>query len=131
MYFSEVLKQDGGLSFPPFDQIFGAAITASDAALNNPVMKKLLENPKTKFDVVIVVYFVGHEVGYYLADRFNASLALYFTGQMSMPTIDHAMGMPHNLALMPFPVLSYPVQMSFWQRVANFLVTNIFEHVLR
>ena len=99
-------------------------------------MKKLLDDRNTKFDVVIAVYFLGHEVGYYLADRFNASLALYFTGQFSIPIIDHAMGMPHNPALLPFvqlffPSLPFPMEMNFWQRITNSIVTNIFEHILR
>ena len=94
-------------------------------------MKNLLEDSNTKFDVVLTVFFVGHEAGYYLAERFNASLVLYFTGQVSNPLIDHAMGMPHNLALLPFPMLAYPTEMTFWQRTVNFVVTNLFQHIVR
>ena len=125
------MKDDPGVLIPPFDKMFLAALDGTESALNNPIMKKLVEDPTTKFDVVLAVYFVGHEAGYYLADRFNASLALYFTGQVAMPTIDHAMGMPHNLALLPFPMLGYPLEMTFWQRTVNFVVTNLFQHLVR
>eukprot|EP00092_Neocalanus_flemingeri_P013186 GFUD01014211.1.p1 GENE.GFUD01014211.1~~GFUD01014211.1.p1 ORF type:complete len:520 (-),score=100.48 GFUD01014211.1:177-1736(-) len=127
----EALKENPTVIIPPFGQMFHAALSGSNVTLNHPTMKKLLDDRSTKFDVVIAVYFLGHEVGYYLADRFNASLALYFTGQASFPTISHAMGMPHNLALHPFGALAFPLEMNFWQRTANFLVTNFFEHVLR
>ena len=116
---------------PPFDKMFEAALAGTESVLDNPVMKNLLNDPSTKFDVVIAVYFLGHEASYYLADRFKASLVLYFTGQVSIPTISHAMGMPHNPALLPFPLLGYPLQMNIWQRTVNFVVMNIFQHFAR
>ena len=100
----------------------------NESALNNPSIKKLVEDPNTKFDVVLAVYFVGHEAGYNLADRYNASLTLYFTGQVAMPTIDHAMVMRHSNFL-PFPMLGYPIKLTFWQRTLNFV--NMLQHIVR
>ena len=108
-----------------------AALAGTESVLNNPIMKNLLDDPSTRFDVVITVYFPGHEASYYLADRFKASLVLFFTGQTSVPSISHAMGMPHNPALLPFPLLGYPLQMNIWQRTVNFVVTNISHHLAR
>ena len=91
----------------------------------------MLDNPTTKFDVVIAVYIVGHEAGYYLAERFHASLVLYFTAQLSIPTIDHAMGMPHHPALQQFSPTHLPPKMNFYQRTVNFLALNYAEHRFR
>jgi hypothetical protein len=41
----------------------------------------------TQYDVVLTINFVGHEASYYLAERFDARLALYFTGQERDSTI--------------------------------------------
>ena len=90
----------------------------------------MLDNPTTKFDVVIAVYIVGHEAGYYLAERFHASLVLYFTAQLSMPTIDHVLGMPHH-PLLPFGPTLFSLKMNFWQRTVNFLALYYAEHRFR
>ena len=95
---------------PHYEPIFEDCINASGSALEHPTMKRMLDNPKTKFDVVIAVYIVGHEAGYYLAERFHASLVLYFTAQLSIPTIDHAMGMPKHPALLPFGPTHFPLK---------------------
>ena len=53
-----------------------------DLGLGDPRMQALLNDPTTKFDVAMVIPFFGDEAGYYIAQRFNASLVLYFTGQV-------------------------------------------------
>ena len=116
---------------PHYEPIFEDCINASGSAFEHPMMKRMLDDPKTKFDVVITVYIVGHEAGYYLAERFHASLVLYFTAQLSIPTIDHAMGMPHHPALLPFGPTHFPLKMNFWQRTVNFLALTYAEHGFR
>ena len=49
-----------------------------------------------KFDVVMCISFMLGETGYYLAHKLDASIVLYFTGQVSAVTLDYAMGQPHN-----------------------------------
>ena len=66
-------------------------------AFGDQRMQDIFNDPSTKFDVVIVINFFGDAAGYYIAQRFNASLVLYFTGQMSLPWIDEAVGQPHSI----------------------------------
>jgi hypothetical protein len=52
--------------------------------------------------------------------------------QVSAPMIDHAMGMPHNTALLPMGLLPYqPYKMNIFQRTLNTIVTNLFEYGIR
>ena len=53
----------------------------NDNALSDPEIQKLIKDPNTKFDLVVVNPFIVGEVGYYLGHRFKASLATYFTGK--------------------------------------------------
>ena len=55
----------------------------------------------TKYDVTLVLTVGGNEPGYYVAQRFNSSLVLYFAQQMSLLNQDYAMGQPHNPAIIP------------------------------
>ena len=57
------------------------AVTLNQNALKDPKTQKLLQDPNTKFDLVVVNPFIVGEVGYYLGHRFKASLATYFTGK--------------------------------------------------
>ena len=45
------------------------ALELNDNVLNDPIMKKLLSDPSTTFDVVVVSPFLAGEAGYYLAHR--------------------------------------------------------------
>ena len=55
----------------------------------------------TKYDVTLVLTVGGNEPGYYVAQRFNSSLVLYFAQQMALLNQDYAMGQPHNPAIIP------------------------------
>ena len=59
------------------------ALWLNDNALENPVMKKLIEDGNTEFDLVIVCPFFASEAGYYLAYRWNAPLGIYFSGKVA------------------------------------------------
>ena len=112
----------------PFMELIELGMEGNKNALNDPKMKKLLKDTNTKFDVVITAFFAVHEAGYYLAHRFQAQLAFYCTGQVSIPMIDHAMGMPHHTGVLPLPLLDYePYKMTFWQRTINTIASNIME----
>jgi hypothetical protein len=94
-------------------------------------MQALLNDPTTKFDVAMVIPFFGDEVGYYIAQRFNASLVLYFTGQVSVSWVDEAMGQPHNTAYMPTVILPFTSEMNFFQRAINTLGNFVFHRIMR
>ena len=71
----------------------------------------------------------GSESGYYLATKFNSTVVLFSTGQVSIPWMDHAMGQPHNPSFMPIPLLEYGSDMNFFQRLKNTVVTTIFSNL--
>lgn len=102
-----------------------------DLALTDPRMQVLLNDPTTKFDVAMVIPFFGDEAGYFLAQKFNASLLLYFTGQVSLSWVDEAMGQPHNTAFQPTPFLPFTSEMTFIQRTINTISNFFFHHILR
>ena len=102
-----------------------------DDSLADSRMQALIKDPNTKFDVALVMPFFGNEAGYYLAHRFNASLVLYFTGQVSLSWVDQAMGQPHNTAYLPTFILPYTPDMSFLQRAVNTIVNAAFHHSIR
>lgn len=109
----------------PFNELMELGLEGNRNVFGDPKIKKLLSDPNTKFDVVITVFFSAHEAGYYLAHRFQAQLVIYCTGQVSVPMINHAMGMPHNPALLPLALFGYEAyKMTFWQRTINTVVTN-------
>ena len=112
----------------PFLELIELGLEGNQNAFNDPKMKKIISDPNTKFDVVMTLFFTAHEAGYYLAHRFQAQLVFFSTGQVAIPMIDHAMGMPHHPALLPLPLFDYkPYNMNFWQRVLNTLGTNAME----
>jgi hypothetical protein len=45
--------------------------------------------------------------------------------------MDHAMGMPHNPAFLPFPFFDFQQDMNLLQRIINTVSTNVFEYVVR
>jgi hypothetical protein len=64
-----------------------------------PQVKEILNNTQINFDMVIVqVDLTCCEVGYYLAEHFNAPLVLFSTFQTSWSYVSWAMGQPHNPA---------------------------------
>ena len=112
----------------PFSELIELGMEGNRNVFKDPSIKKLLSDPNTKFDVVMTVFFSAHEAGYYLAHRFQAQLVLYCTGQVSLPMIDHAMGMPHHPGLLPLGLFDYePYKMNFWQRTVNTIATNMLE----
>jgi glucuronosyltransferase len=102
-----------------------------DLALGDPRVQALTNNPDTKFDVAMVIPFFGDEAGYYLAHRFNASLVLYFTGQVSLSWVDEAMGQPHNTAYLATAILPFTSEMTFLQRAINTAGNFFFHRILR
>ena len=56
-------------------------VTLNQNALKDPKAQKLIQDPNTKFDLVVVNPFLAGEIGYYLGHRFKAPLATYFTGK--------------------------------------------------
>ena len=107
------------------------AVTLNQNALKDPKTQELLQNPNTKFDLVVVNPFLVGEIGYYLGHRFKAPLATYFTGQSHLPFVSHSVGQPHNPSYVPLPMLPFVGEMTFIQRVINTFATFMMEYVLR
>ena len=98
---------------------------------NNDALTKLkpeIEKKSDVFDVVVVSVFMANDAGYFLANHFGADLVLYFTCQISLPFMNHAMGMPHNPAYMPLIVFNFKPPLTFFQRVLNTIATTLFHH---
>ena len=57
--------------------------TLNDNALSHPGLQKLIKDPNTKFDLVIVQPIMNSETGYYLAYRYihkiQTKINLYFS----------------------------------------------------
>jgi len=109
--------------------IKNGALDLSDNTLKNPLMQKMIKDPNTKFDIIIIQPFLGAEAGFYLAHKFKAPSAIYFTAQSNMPFISHAIGQPFNPSFQQFPMLAYSGEMNFVQRALNTFATFMFEHV--
>ena len=119
----------GGDPNPPVVELFKSAFMTHDKALGHPEFRDLLNKGK-KFDVMLVSNFLCGEGAYYVAKKFEASLALYFTVQVSTSMIDWAMGQPHNPSFLPAAMVDYATDMNFPQRVINYMATFAL-HALR
>ena len=108
-----------------------AAVDSNDRALSHPMMQGFLKDTNTKFDIVIVQPFLAGESGYFLAKKFNAPFAIYYTGQVNMPFVSSALGQPFNPSYDTFGMLPFVGEMSFIQRCINTFASFMFEHVFR
>ena len=50
---------------PDFSSAVKLGIRANEKALNNTKMQRLIKNPNTKFDIVIIQPLIVSEIGYY------------------------------------------------------------------
>ena len=99
--------------------------TLNDNALSDPEVQKLIKDPNTKFDLVIVQPIMNGETGYYLAHRFKAPFAIWNTVQSHLPFISTAIGQPYNPSYVQLPLLEAIGQMTFFERVPQDVVTAI------
>ncbi|TRY78677.1 hypothetical protein TCAL_13198 [Tigriopus californicus] len=125
---SELLT--GKTTMMPFDKMLDMAFTTNRNALMEEALQTHIRR-KTDFDVVVVSPFLANDAGYYLAHYFEADLALYFTGQATLPWMDHAMGMSPSPSFNPLILFSFKHPMTFLQRVLNTVATMVFEHGVR
>lgn len=114
----------------PINEMLDMAFTTNKNALQGDAFQAHIKR-KTDFDVVIVSPFLANDAGYYLAHYFEADLALYFTGQATLPWMDHAMGMSPSPSFNPLILFSFKHPMTFLQRVLNTVATLLFEHGVR
>ena len=112
-------------------KMMNTSYNLNDNALSDPEIQKLIKDPNTKFDLVIVQPLFSSEAGYYLAHRFKAPIAIWNTAQSHMPFISTAMGQPYNPSYVQFPLLGAIGQMTFFERVTNTFASFMFEHVAR
>jgi glucuronosyltransferase len=126
------LDSDNGVDLGVMLGLIETAISLNAKAFNHPIMKSLLADPNTKFDVVNVSPLIASEAGYYLAYKWKAELSLYITSLSRISFMSSAMGQPHNPALSPVPVLPYtPETMTLPHRVLNTALTFAMEHIFR
>ena len=71
---------------------------------------------KNQFDLVICYGMLSSEVSYYMAHKFNATLALYSALQSSYVNLDWSMGQPHNPAYLPLMGTDLKV-MTGWKKI--------------
>ena len=126
-----LIKKETSDPFAMLSGMMEFAFSINDNAMKDPMMKEMLNDPNTKFDIVIVQPFPGSEAGYYLAKRFNAPLAIYLTAQSNIPFVNTALGQPFNPSYMPLVANNFVAPMTFFQRVINTFTTFMFEHVIR
>ena len=79
----------------------------------------------------MVSAFLASEGGYYLAKKFDASTVIYSTGQVGLPCANSALGNPHNPSYVPNPFMESGMEMSFIERLLNFIGTVMMEHGMR
>ena len=103
----------------------------NDNALSHLEIQKLIKDPDTKFDLVIVQPIMSGETGYYLAHRFKSPFAIWNTAQSHMPFISSAVGQPYNPSYVQFPLLEVIGEMTFMERVKNTFASYFFEYALR
>ena len=82
--------------YKAFPVLMNFGIMLNDNALSHPKMKEYTKNPNTKFDIVIVQPNFAGEGGYYLAHRFKAPIATFFTEGFRLPQLCRAIGQPYN-----------------------------------
>ena len=105
--------------------------TLNDNALSDPMMKELIKDPNTHFDLVIVQPIMNSETGYYLAHKFKAPFAIYNTAQSHVPFINTAVGQPYNPSYMTFGIMHFLRAESFSQRLMNTVASFMAEHIFR
>ena len=102
----------------------------SDKALSHQDVQQYLKQGK-KFDIVVVSAFLASEGGYYLAMKFEASLVIYSSPQVSLPWINSALSQPNNPSYIPNPLIKTGEMMSFKERFLSFIANGLMEHVFR
>ena len=86
--------------------VFADAFETNANVLKDKVVQKWLNDKNTKFDLVVGL-FVLNELGYYVAHRLNATLAIYCTIQSSASILDRVVGQPTLTAITPSFMLDY------------------------
>ena len=127
---SEEKLKTGGDPMSPLIEIVAIAILLNDRALSHIDMQRHLKEGK-KFDIVVVSAFLASEGGYYLAKKFDASLVIYSSPQVSLPWINSALSQPNNPSYIPNHLIKTGEVMGFKERFISFIANGIMEHVFR
>ncbi len=97
-----------GASLGPMDMI---KVADNAVATNSDALKKLkllIDDSKSNPDMVVTsLHMMGNEASYYLAHRSNATLVLFTSVQQSLPTMNWAIGQPHNPAIIPLFITKF------------------------
>lgn len=108
-----------------FNQFTTMCLTITNHTLTHPLMVDFLASD-TKFDVIVLEMFLT-EAMLGLGHHFNAPVVIVSTFGSSRMTND-LVGTPSPLSYVPHPFLSFTDRMTFWERVANTIMTG-FERV--
>ena len=107
-------------------------LRANEQALSNPKMQRLIKDPNTKFDIVIIQPLYASEIGYYLAYRFKAPFALFNNNVATkLPYYCSAIGQPFNPSYMKMSIIPVEGEMNILHRALNTLATFVLEHLIR
>ena len=104
-----------------FPALIKCGQTFNENALQDPKMQKYIQDPNTKFDIVIVQTQFAGEGGYYIGHRFNAPTATFHTIASQVPYVSHSVGQPYNPSFMKLPLMAVDGDMNILHRVANSL----------
>ena len=87
-FMKEISTQElrvGAPGVAPIFDLMNFGLELSENAVKHPIMQDMLKDPvKNKFDLVLVSPFLATEVGYYLAHKFNASIAIVRIGSFAL-----------------------------------------------
>ena len=100
------------------------SVESNREAFLHPAVQEIISHQSV--DVVIVLPVLGNEAGYYLAQKKNASLALFLTVPYTTPELSWAIGDTYNPSYMPNPLLGYTQDMNFLQRLLNTAVNTAY-----
>lgn len=95
----------------------------ANSSLSHLIQHEKFFEENTTFDITIAMAVGFSETSYYVAWKFNSTLALYFAQQMALSTQSWALGQPHNPAYIPMIGMEFTHPMNFWQRCINLVMT--------
>jgi len=118
---SHILDGKGNVPLTSISNIMQESINSGVNALKHPEVVAMFA--KNEIDVILTAPFFANEAAYFLAHKYNASLATLLTGIVAMPPTSWAVGDIYNPSFVPNGLLGLPPSMSFSQRFINTLAT--------
>eukprot|EP00095_Tigriopus_kingsejongensis_P011466 maker-scaffold582_size130280-snap-gene-0.21 protein:Tk11466 transcript:maker-scaffold582_size130280-snap-gene-0.21-mRNA-1 annotation:"udp-glucuronosyltransferase 2c1" len=106
-----------------FSKYLDVALEAQKAVIQLPEMQRLIRE-KPKFDLAIV-FMTSFDAGFHVIKEQLQTPFITFLPATRFPSVDLAMGNPINPSYIPLELLNYSQEMSFPQRVVNFIASML------